>query len=64
VCTTDDPVIGKLAIEGSARVFITDAILLDLMVCPRSIFSWGIVVQKLPDGTLFFDKRDNSHFTF
>jgi len=64
VSTTDDPVIEKLAIEGSARVFITDAILSHLMVCPRSIFSWDIIVQKLPDGTLFFDKRDNSQFDF
>jgi translation initiation factor 3 subunit D len=64
VTTTDDPVIEKLAIEGSARVFITDAILSHLMVCPRSVFSWDVIVQKLPDGTLFFDKRDNSQFDF
>jgi 2-polyprenyl-3-methyl-5-hydroxy-6-metoxy-1,4-benzoquinol methylase len=49
------PAIEKLAIEGSAKVFITDAILSHLMVCPRSVFSWDVIVQKLPDGTLFFD---------
>mmetsp|Transcript_20506 Transcript_20506/g.29275 ORF Transcript_20506/g.29275 Transcript_20506/m.29275 type:complete len:575 (+) Transcript_20506:65-1789(+) len=64
VTTTDDPVIEKLAIEGSAKVFITDAILSHLMVCPRSVFSWDVIVQKLPDGTLFFDKRDSSQFDF
>jgi translation initiation factor 3 subunit D len=64
VTTTDDPVIEKLAIENTAQVYITDAILSHIMTCPRSVFSWDVVVQKLPDGTLFFDKRDNSQFDF
>lgn len=28
------------------------------MACPRSAYPWDIVVHKLSDGTLFFDKRD------
>lgn len=64
VTTTDDPVMEKLAIDGVGQIFITDAILAHLMTCTRSVFPWDIVVQKLPGGTLFFDKRDNSQFDF
>jgi len=64
VTTTDDPVIEKLAIEGKGTVFATDAILAHLMTCPRSIYPWDIVVQKLPTGALFFDKRDASQFDY
>ncbi len=34
------------------------------MTCPRSNYPWDIVVQKLPGGALFFDKRDNSQFDY
>lgn len=64
VTTTDDPVLENLAIEGKGQVFITDAIMSHLMTCTRSIFPWDIVIQKLPGGTLFFDKRDNSHLDY
>jgi len=65
VTTTDDPVIEKLAIEGKGTVFATDAILAHLMTCPRSVYPWDIVVQKLPGtGALFFDKRDASQFDY
>ena len=64
VTTTDDPVIEKLAIDGKGNVFITDSILAHLMTCTRSIYPWDVVIQKLPNGTLFFDKRDNSQFDF
>ncbi|KAL3789338.1 hypothetical protein HJC23_006492 [Cyclotella cryptica] len=64
VTTTDDPVIEKLAIEGKGNVFATDAILAHLMTCPRSVYPWDIVVQKLPTGALFFDKRDASQFDY
>jgi translation initiation factor 3 subunit D len=64
VTTTDDPVIEKLAIEGKGTVFATDAILAHLMTCPRSVYPWDIVVQKLPTGALFFDKRDASQFDY
>lgn len=64
VTTTDDPVIEKLAIEGKGTVFATDAIMAHLMTCPRSVYPWDIVVQKLPTGALFFDKRDSSQFDY
>jgi len=64
VTTTDDPVLEKLAIDGAGQVFITDTILSHLMTCTRSVYPWDIVVQKLPNGTLFFDKRDNSSFDY
>lgn len=34
------------------------------MTCTRSVFPWDIVVEKLPNGTIFFDKRDNSQFDY
>eukprot|EP01083_Nonionella_stella_P006306 18343_1 len=34
------------------------------MTCPRSNYPWDIVVQKLPGGALFFDKRDDSQFDY
>eukprot|EP00592_Proboscia_alata_P011001 CAMPEP_0194353700 /NCGR_PEP_ID=MMETSP0174-20130528/1972_1 /TAXON_ID=216777 /ORGANISM="Proboscia alata, Strain PI-D3" /LENGTH=560 /DNA_ID=CAMNT_0039122359 /DNA_START=67 /DNA_END=1749 /DNA_ORIENTATION=+ len=64
VSTTDDPVVEKLAIEGAGQVFATDAILAHLMASPRSVYPWDIVVKKLPNGVLFFDKRDSSQFDF
>ena len=64
VTTTDDPVIEKLALEGKGTVFATDAILAHLMTCPRSVYPWDIVVQKLSTGALFFDKRDASQFDY
>lgn len=64
VTTVDDPVIEKLAIEDTGNVFATDAILAHLMASPRSIYPWDIVIQKLPNGTIFLDKRDSSRFDF
>lgn len=64
VTTTDDPVMEKLAVDGAANIFITDTILSHLMTCTRSVYPWDVVVQKLPNGTLFFDKRDQSQFDF
>lgn len=64
VTTTDDPVLEKLAIDGNGNVFITDAILAHLMTCTRSVYPWDLVIQKLPGGTLFFDKRDSSQFDY
>jgi translation initiation factor 3 subunit D len=64
VTTTDDPVLEKLAIEQTANVFCTDAILSHLMTCTRSVYPWDLIIQKLPDGTLFFDKRDNSSLDY
>jgi len=64
VTTTDDPVIEKLAIDGAGNVFCTDAILAHIMASPRSVYPWDIVIQKLPDGSIFFDKRDSSQFDY
>ncbi len=64
VTTTDDPVIEKLAIEGKGNVFATDAIISHLMAQPRSVYPWDIVIQKLPNGAIFFDKRDDSQFDY
>lgn len=54
----------QLAIDGQGNVFATDAILAHLMTCSRSAYPWDIVVQKLPNGALFFDKRDESQFDY
>mmetsp|Transcript_24860 Transcript_24860/g.35068 ORF Transcript_24860/g.35068 Transcript_24860/m.35068 type:complete len:609 (+) Transcript_24860:141-1967(+) len=64
VTTTDDPILEDLAINGKGNVFCTDAILSHLMTCTRSVNPWDLVVQKLPSGMLFFDKRDNSQFDY
>lgn len=61
VSTTDDPILEKFAVEHVGNVFATDVILSHLMSCPRSVYSWDIVIQKM-DGMLFLDKRDDSHF--
>ncbi len=62
VTTTDDPVLEKLAVDGTGQVFITDTILAHLMTCTRSVYPWDIVVTKIPGNIFFFDKRDNSTF--
>eukprot|EP01134_Creolimax_fragrantissima_P002681 CFRG2681T1 len=63
VTTTDDPIFRDLAQSTNAKVFATDAIIATLMACPRSVYSWDIVVQRVGD-KLFLDKRDNSQFDF
>ena len=40
-------------------MFITDGLLATLMVTPRSVYAWDIVVTRAA-GRLFFDKRDGS----
>jgi translation initiation factor 3 subunit D len=64
VTTTDDPVLEKLAIDGLGQVFVTDAVLAHLMTCTRSVYPWDLVIQKLPGGTMFIDKRDNSQLDY
>lgn len=65
VTAQDDPVLEKLAVDGEAgHVYVTDAVLAHLMTCSRSVQPWDLVIQKLPGGTLFFDKRDGSAFDF
>jgi len=63
VSTTDDPVIEELATDETGNVYATDAILAHLMACPRSVYPWDIVVQKMGDA-VFFDKRDDSQFDY
>ncbi|GFN98297.1 eukaryotic translation initiation factor 3 subunit d [Plakobranchus ocellatus] len=60
VTTTDDPIIRRLA-KTQGNVFATDAILATMMCCPRSSYSWDVVVQRVGN-KLFFDKRDDSDF--
>lgn len=59
ITTTDDPVIRRIAGSGEGTVFATSAILALMMVAPRAVQSWDIIVQRI-DGKLFFDKRDGS----
>jgi translation initiation factor 3 subunit D len=59
VQTTDDPVIRRLAGSGVGNVFATASILSLLMVAPRSVQSWDVVVQRI-GGKLFFETRDDS----
>lgn len=48
----------------SSHHYRLSTVLSHLMTCTRSVYPWDIVVQKLPNGTLFFDKRDNSQFDY
>lgn len=57
--TTDDPVIRRLAGTTDGTVFATGPILSLLMMAPRGVASWDVVVQRVGD-KLFFDKRDGS----
>lgn len=59
VTTTDDPVIRRLAGANAGSVFATASILSTIMVAPRSVQSWDIVVQRI-GGKLFLDKRDGT----
>ncbi|GMH54094.1 hypothetical protein TL16_g05466, partial [Triparma laevis f. inornata] len=62
VTTMEDPIIENYAVNKAGNVFATDGIISHLMACTRSVYPWDVIVQKLPDGTLFFDKRDSSQF--
>jgi len=57
--TTDDPIIRRLAGTTNGTVFATGPILSLLMMAPRGVASWDVVVQRVGD-QLFFDKRDGS----
>jgi len=63
VTTTDDPIIRNLSMKNEANVFGIDSIICLLMACPRSVYSWDVVVQRV-GSKLFFDKRENSQFDF
>lgn len=59
VQVTDDPVIRRLAGSGVGTIFATASILSLLMVSPRSVQSWDIVVQRI-GGKLFLETRDGA----
>lgn len=59
VTTTDDPIIRRIAGSGEGTVFATSSILALIMVAPRAVQSWDIVVQRI-GGKIFLDKRDGS----
>ncbi|KAH9844370.1 translation initiation factor eIF-3 subunit D [Rhodofomes roseus] len=59
--TSDDPVISDLASKETATVYTTDVILSGLMVAPRSVNPWDIVVVR-EGNKLFLDKRDGGPF--
>jgi len=63
VTTTDDPIIRELTMSQAGTIFATDAVLAALMACPRSVYSWDIIVQRVGSKT-FLDKRDNSQFDY
>lgn len=49
------------ASKNDAQVFATDAILSVLMVAPRSVNSWDIVIGK-ENGKIYLDKREGGAF--
>lgn len=59
VTTTDDPIIRRLAGSGEGNVFATSAILALIMMTPRAVQSWDLIVLRI-GGKLFIDKRDGS----
>eukprot|EP01135_Chromosphaera_perkinsii_P006193 Nk52_evm10s442 gene=Nk52_evmTU10s442 len=63
VTTSEDPVLRKFAQEKVGNIFATDVILATLMACPRSVYSWDIVVTRKGD-QLFFDKREDSDLDY
>ena len=66
VTARDDDHLQKLAQEGEGDVFATERVLAAIMLSPRSIYPWDIVVTKLDGPTgeplLFVDKRDDTLF--
>jgi translation initiation factor 3 subunit D len=60
VTTSDDPIMRRLASEGAAKVFATDAILTTLMCVKSSKYSWDLLITK-QGGKIFFDKRADSN---
>jgi translation initiation factor 3 subunit D len=60
---SDDPHIRTFASQGAGTVFATDAILAVLMSCPRSVYPFDVVANRVGN-MLFFDKRDGSGFDY
>ena len=72
--TSDDPIINsvshprefgankanpQLAAKKRGQIFATDSILSVMMVAPRSVNSWDIVIENR-EGQIFLDKRESS----
>lgn len=54
--TSSDPILKEYASKDTAKVFITDAIIAQLMCTPKASASWDIIVTK-KNGKIYFDKR-------
>eukprot|EP01111_Echinosteliopsis_oligospora_P010466 TRINITY_DN325_c0_g1_i1.p1 TRINITY_DN325_c0_g1~~TRINITY_DN325_c0_g1_i1.p1 ORF type:complete len:571 (-),score=207.84 TRINITY_DN325_c0_g1_i1:60-1772(-) len=65
ITTTDDPIIRELTEdpEKEGTVYATDAILAHLTSCPRSVYSWDLLVHRVGSVT-FLDKREQSQFDY
>lgn len=62
VTTAEDPIIRRIAETdegGGGKIFATSAILALIMIAPRAVQSWDIIVQRIGD-KIFLDKRDGS----
>ena len=57
ITSTDDLIIRRLAGADAGSVFATASILSNILVAPRTVKSWDIVVVRI-GGKLFLDKRD------
>ena len=66
VTARDDDHLQQLAQAGEGDVFATERVLAAIMLSPRSVYPWDIVVTKLDGPTgeplLFVDKRDDTLF--
>eukprot|EP01088_Endostelium_zonatum_P007678 TRINITY_DN20030_c0_g1_i1.p1 TRINITY_DN20030_c0_g1~~TRINITY_DN20030_c0_g1_i1.p1 ORF type:complete len:559 (-),score=153.46 TRINITY_DN20030_c0_g1_i1:14-1690(-) len=64
--TTDDEIIREMSLEYAQKYpdyhifFTTDSILSHLMTCPRSVYSWDVIIRKVGNA-YFFDKREDSN---
>ncbi|KAI9146065.1 eukaryotic translation initiation factor 3 subunit D [Paraphysoderma sedebokerense] len=60
--TSLDPVLTKYSKQlPETSVFATDAVLSLLMTCPRSVYSWDIIVTRTGN-QVFLDKRGNFEY--
>lgn len=57
--TSKDRNMQEYASKSEAQIFITDAIIAQLMCTPKSNNSWDVIITK-KNGKIFFDKRDGT----
>lgn len=62
---SDDPIVRRLAADGTAQVFMSDVVATLLMAAPRTVMPWDLVARRL-DGTdaLIIDQRDDAHLDY